>query len=374
MEFERFNSNIQTLFKLEKCVLNEPIQVLYGDKFLSCHWSKNLVDFYTDGNTDKQLWIIEKDNDFPGVFFIKTAFKRNNNICYLGSPNMDGIVRLYTSRTRYTMWKIKPKTGLQYDNCNYIISYAGEKFNKSEVSLVIARYNEDIDWVSAYNDIAVVYNKGENNISGIKNIINVENIGREGHTYLYHIINNYENLSDRVIFSQGDPFLHNETILYGIDNYKLFLDLQPLGVRWLREQNIPPIEIEEKNKIVTDYGLNYMTIQLDNNLISPEFYDRGMSELNKNYRRDYKTFDNNNELIIDSIARDFLSRAKFPILYELESLSFTYSALFSVIRPKIIMNDIDSYKRLLNELIMVEPSGGANGYVLEKLWLVIFGY
>ena len=38
------------------------------------------------------------------------------------------------------------------------------------------------------------------------------------------------------------------------------------------------------------------------------------------------------------------------------------------------MNDIDSYKRLLNELIIVEPSGGANGYVLEKLWLVIFGY
>ena len=30
----------------------------------------------------------------------------------------------------------------------------------------------------------------------IKNIINLDNVGRESHTYLYHVINNYNNLSD----------------------------------------------------------------------------------------------------------------------------------------------------------------------------------
>lgn len=330
-----------------------------------------MVDFYTYGNSDKQLWIIEKDSEYLGVFFIRTMFERDNNIRYLGSPNKDGIVHLYTSRNRFTMWKIKPKAGSQYDNCRYTINYAGEKFNKSDIALVIARYNEDIDWVSAYNDIAIVYNKGHDNIQNIINIENIENVGREGHTYLYHIIKNYENLTDRIIFSQGDPFLHNETILYGIDNYEKGMGTQPLGIRWLRSRNIPPIEIEDKYKIITDYGLNYMTINLDSNLISSEFYDKGMLELNENYRNDYKEDDSN---LIKSIVNDFLTRAKFPISNELESISFTYSALFSVIRSKIIMNDIDCYQNLLNELISIEPSGGANGYVLEKLWLIIFRY
>jgi len=371
MAFEKFNSNIHNVFRLEKCILNEPIQIKYGDKFLSCHWSKNLVDFYTDGNSDKQLWIIEKDTDRVGTFFIKSYFERENNICYLGSPNMDGIVRLYTSPNRFTRWKIKPKSGLQYDNCMYTINYAGEKFDKSDISLVIARYTEDIDWVSAYNDIAIVYNKGPDNIENIINIENIENVGREGHTYLYHIIKNYANLTNRVFFSQGDPFLHNETILYGIDNYEKGMDIQPLGIRWLRSRNVPPQEIEEKYKIITNYGLNYMTISLDNNLISPEFYDKGMIELNDNYRKDYNEDPNN---VIKTIANDFFTRANFPHSSELSSIPFTYSALFSVIRQNILMNSVVSYQNLLNELISIEPSGGANGYVLEKLWLVIFGY
>ena len=114
-----------------------------------------------------------------------------------------------------------------------------------------------------------------------------------------------------------------------------------------------------------------MTINLDNNLISPEFYDKGMIELNENYRQDYNEDSNN---IIKTIANDFLTRANFPYSNELESIPFTYSALFSVIRQNILMNTVVSYQNLLNELISIEPSGGANGYVLEKLWLVIFGY
>ena len=110
LNFEVFNSNRHNAFTIKELLLNTPTKIMYGERFLSCHWEKNLVDFYIDGNSDKQHWVIEKDNDYPGVFFIKTIFERRNNIKYLGSPNKDGIVRLYTSRNEFTMWKIKPNT------------------------------------------------------------------------------------------------------------------------------------------------------------------------------------------------------------------------------------------------------------------------
>lgn len=33
MTFEKFNSNLHNVFMLEKCILNEPIKIKYGDKF-----------------------------------------------------------------------------------------------------------------------------------------------------------------------------------------------------------------------------------------------------------------------------------------------------------------------------------------------------
>jgi hypothetical protein len=70
--------------------------------------------------------------------------------------------------------------------------------------MVIARYNENLDWLLKFKDIVIVYNKGAYNNSLNKfNVISLPNIGRESHTYLYHIINNYDNLADRTIFFQG---------------------------------------------------------------------------------------------------------------------------------------------------------------------------
>ena len=75
---------------------------------------------------------------------------------------------------------------------------------KKKNQMVIARYNENLDWLLKFKDIVIVYNKGSYNSSLNKfNVISLPNIGRESHTYLYHIINNYDNLADRTIFFQG---------------------------------------------------------------------------------------------------------------------------------------------------------------------------
>lgn len=75
-------------------------------------------------------------------------------------------------------------------------------------TLVVARYNESIDWLKGVNGWNIVlYNKGEP-IETEYRTINLLNTGREAHTYLKHIIDNYDNLSDYVLFIQGHPFDH----------------------------------------------------------------------------------------------------------------------------------------------------------------------
>jgi|DEB0MinimDraft_6_1074348.scaffolds.fasta_scaffold00077_34 hypothetical protein len=89
---------------------------------------------------------------------------------------------------------------------------------KSYLEIVVARYNEDLRWSNKYKDYLTVYNKGDDEIEGS---IRLENIGRESHTYLYHIINNYDNLADYTIFLQGGPLNPHSPNLYEYLNYIL---------------------------------------------------------------------------------------------------------------------------------------------------------
>ena len=84
--------------------------------------------------------------------------------------------------------------------------------------LVVAKYNENVEWVSNLGHSFTIYNKGtENNIG---NSINVPNIGRESETYLRYIRDNYTKLPETLVFLQGDPFPHCRTLEYQIANYQ----------------------------------------------------------------------------------------------------------------------------------------------------------
>lgn len=74
-----------------------------------------------------------------------------------------------------------------------------------KIGVVIARYNENIDWVKNINHNIYLYNKGEDHIL---DSINLPNVGREAQTYLYHIVKNYEKLDDYTVFLQGNPYDH----------------------------------------------------------------------------------------------------------------------------------------------------------------------
>jgi len=90
-----------------------------------------------------------------------------------------------------------------------------QEFNKN-VEIVIARYNEDLSWINdfPFNQFEyIIYNKGDNENfvkNNIKKIITLPNVGMCDHTYLYHIVNNYNSLANITVFLPGSVYLPNK--------------------------------------------------------------------------------------------------------------------------------------------------------------------
>ena len=72
-------------------------------------------------------------------------------------------------------------------------------------SIIVSRYDEDISWLEEYQDFNIyIYNKGRNLETKLsEKVENLPNVGRESHTWIYHIIKNYNNLDSVNIFLQG---------------------------------------------------------------------------------------------------------------------------------------------------------------------------
>ena len=90
------------------------------------------------------------------------------------------------------------------------------KYENKNVEIVVARYNEDLSWIKEYpfNQFEyIVYNKGDNSNfekTNVKSIINISNVGTCDHTYLYHIINNFDKLTNITVFLPGSVHLTNK--------------------------------------------------------------------------------------------------------------------------------------------------------------------
>lgn len=74
----------------------------------------------------------------------------------------------------------------------------------NDYEIVVAHYNEDLEWLKSYADHAIIYHKWNEDKPRfpVKKRIKLPNIWRESHTYLYHIIHNYHNLADYTLFFQ----------------------------------------------------------------------------------------------------------------------------------------------------------------------------
>ena len=79
-----------------------------------------------------------------------------------------------------------------------------------------------------------------------------------------------------------------------------------------------------------------------------------------------------------SLVNAFLDRCKFPldnINTTFDSLiPFNFAGLFKINREVVRIHSKETYKNMLRELTLIHPQGGLNGYILERVWLYIFGY
>ena len=91
------------------------------------------------------------------------------------------------------------------------------KIVSEKIQIVIARYLEDISWTKQFNNV-LIYNKGET-LKDYNNVVCLENVGKEGHTYYTHIYENYHNLADYTVFLQGRPFDHSPNIISNLRKY-----------------------------------------------------------------------------------------------------------------------------------------------------------
>jgi len=92
------------------------------------------------------------------------------------------------------------------------------------VDLVVARYKENLDWLNEYKDTkfqnVFVYNKSDDPVEECSNeyancvIKKLPNVGVCDHTYLYHIIENYDTLADVTVFAPGSANLDYKKSLF----------------------------------------------------------------------------------------------------------------------------------------------------------------
>lgn len=145
--------------------------------------------------------------------------------------------------------------------------------NNQNFEIIIAHYNEDLEWLRPYAKNVIIYHKG--NETGprfkVKKWVKLENVWREWHTYLYHIINNYNNLADINIFLQWnindhikDWITYNNPTIYLKETIKYWFSSRDL---WLILKKIPQINYSWKfNEMLKNWFLK------KSNLIFWDFY------------------------------------------------------------------------------------------------------
>ena len=95
----------------------------------------------------------------------------------------------------------------------------GEQVRTQSMELVVSRWSEDLRWLRRVplSIHVTIYNKGEELDPELIALLSdrckisflgLENIGREAHSYLTHLITRYDNLPALMVFCQGHPFDH----------------------------------------------------------------------------------------------------------------------------------------------------------------------
>ena len=217
----------------------------------------------------------------------------------------------------------------------------------STCEVVVAHYNEDITWLRGMCQrcALTLYHKGSLNTTTIRSalnyrpdasIIHLPNRGREGETWLQHIIRRYNTLADSTIFVQGELHFAN-----GLDGL-------PCGVT--------PPDLVEACALDTAHH--------------PGFHPLGNFTVtllrSRQYREAYAKW-------ISAPLQRTLQQL-WGSEFKPTRIKFHAGAIFSVTRDNILFHPRNSYQIIEDRLLSgnERKDHEYSGYMLERLWNILF--
>ncbi len=201
---------------------------------------------------------------------------------------------------------------------------------------IISRYQEDLNWLEILREHKIIiYNKGNKIINvNAHSTIDLKNVGRESHTWLYHIVNNYNNLSEVNIFLQGR-----------IDDLGCMSYKNPLNYL---------TKINKYGYCASRYGL-----------LGPFHWKHNVGiELDKRYKSQWE----NGEISKSQIGFREFAKHLFPRIPIFVATS--YGGCFAVKKENIRNYELNFYKYLLR--ILEKHKNPIEGHYLERLWCYMF--
>lgn len=144
--------------------------------------------------------------------------------------------------------------------------------NQDITDVIISKYNENVSKIKFFKNV-YLYDKNivssENFYKFIKPDIHyrhIENVGRCDHTYLYHIINNYDNLNDINIFMSASTLLGNREDKLEIFNKLVLISNKTKNTVFFRNTNCNITTILE---LFSNWKLtNHVTKSVENNIFN----------------------------------------------------------------------------------------------------------
>jgi len=245
-----------------------------------------------------------------------------------------------------------------------------------EATLVIARYKEDLAWLTQVDRgiRVVLYNKGpvvrdKAVLARIDQLTKLTNRGREADTYLAHLQKGRTaEDGEFTIFCQGEPFTHSPDFLELLAHRERWEEIQSLTAGYDNAINIPP-EILRKQ----EQGQWLGKCKVRTEPFSPwtlqtlGWYDAPAREWMEGFHRRHGTPRD------WSVAGFFMDLVGLPEVAKAAwthySGQFAYGAIFAVAEHRLDLIPAKALKMMRK----LACDDALHGYLFERVWLHLFG-
>lgn len=249
--------------------------------------------------------------------------------------------------------------------------------------VVVARFYEPLTWVKKLdkNFNPVIYNKGADvAVPENATCVSLPNIGREEFVYFKYIVDHYDTLPDRVVFTQANPFFHSPKFLSLLQHVADFAPVQPLTCGWHIAATSKYIRsgIAQLFKF-KQYPIALMFIDDTLGYVTPATAKQHRPHPSKwiIYRAATRVFDK--QVVTFRKDASELLRLPFRDYYGQPITPVNFGAIFSVSRDMLRQHPREYYEYLLQlsehfHATRHMPGNCGFPHVMEMCWLELFRY